>query len=157
YAFNKFVAIEAGFMGLPRARITHLRLNNNQFDRFRHRRDRFDDHRRHRRFDFGFPGHGNFNRSIDNYAFDISGKISVLLPNSENVGLFAKAGVGFLQSRFKHRDDNNNNWWGFGGFRRNHHHHHRGDHRSRHRGRFANNNFWGWGNRDDDNTRSNTN
>ncbi len=110
YAFNKFIAVEAGFMGLPRARVTHERVGGaNVLTNWR----------------------GNYTRSINNYAFDISGKISIEFPNAENIGLFAKAGVGFLQSRFRNRDDWNGWGWGAAG----------------------GNNWWN----DDDNTRSNTN
>lgn len=88
YAFNRYLAVEAGFMGLPRSKV-EPRLNINGLVT-------------------PFPGtYGFFERTINNYAFDISGKISILFPNSENVGLFAKAGVGFLQSKHKHHHHNN--------------------------------------------------
>lgn len=90
YAFNKFLAVEAGFMGLPRAKVNHQYTVNGQpfVTTFN-----------------GVPNYGYFDRSINNYAFDISGKISISFLGVDNVGLFAKAGVGFLQSRFKHNYD----------------------------------------------------
>lgn len=89
YAFNKFLAIEAGFMGLPRAKVSHDVFRNGQplVGTFN---------------GFDLANLGYTQRSFNNYAFDISGKISIMFPGVDNVGLFAKAGVGFLQSNHKH-------------------------------------------------------
>lgn len=116
YAFNRYLAVEAGFMGLPRAKIDRKFLLNGAPVVIANLNPGFvTPGVAGLGLAGGFGNNGNDffgERSINNYAFDISGKISILFPNSDNVGLFAKAGVGFLQS--KHRNHHNDNGCGFG-------------------------------------------
>ncbi len=76
YAFNRFIAVEGGYMYLPNAKLTAK----------------------------GVPS-SLFNVRAQNYAFDLSAKLTLPVPGIENVGVYGKMGVGFLNSKITERFD----------------------------------------------------
>jgi opacity protein-like surface antigen len=96
YAFNKYLAVEFGYMYLPKA---HIRETIFDVD--------FDT-----RTDTIFVNVGDQRNHIRNYAFDLMARISIPLPGIDNVGMFAKAGVSYLKStghRHHHHHHHRNN------------------------------------------------